>query len=50
MHMIVALSLVLALAASAANDAGALADVRAWLARTGLRDARVDAALKAGKR
>lgn len=41
---------ILALAASAAGDADALAEVRAWLTRTGLRDARVDLALKSGKR
>ena len=41
---------ILALAASASNDAGALAEVRAWLVRTGLLDARVEQALKPGKR
>ena len=41
---------ILALAAAAANDAAALAEVRAWLERTGLRDARVELALKSGKR
>ena len=39
----------LASAARAANDSAALADVRAWLARTGLRDARVERALNPGK-
>jgi hypothetical protein len=39
----------LASAARAANDSAALADVRAWLARTGLRDARVERALSPGK-
>ncbi|MEP6609269.1 MAG: hypothetical protein ABJA83_11390 [Burkholderiaceae bacterium] len=41
---------VLAAAAVAANDASALAEVRAWLSRTGLRDARVERALNAGQR
>ncbi len=39
----------LASAARAAHDAAALADVRDWLKRTGLRDARVERALNPGK-
>lgn len=35
-------ALLLAAAARAAADAGALAEVRAWLARTGLRDVRIE--------
>lgn len=41
---------VLALAASAAQDTAVLAEVRTWLQRTGLRDARIELALKSGKR
>ena len=40
----------LALTARATNDSAALTDVRDWLARTGLRDARVERALNPGKR
>ena len=39
----------LALAARATNDAAALDEVRNWLARTGLRDARVERVLNPGK-
>lgn len=39
--------LLLAAAARAAADAGALAEVRAWLARTGLRDVRIERLLAA---
>lgn len=42
--------LLLARAARAANDAAALADIREWIARTGLADVRVERALKADKR
>ncbi len=40
---------ILALAARATGDAAALAEVRGWLARTGLRDVRVERALNPGK-
>jgi hypothetical protein len=40
---------ILAKAARAANDAAALADVREWIARTGLADVRVGRVLNAGK-
>ena len=40
---------ILALAARAANDPTALAEVRDWLTRTGLRDVRVERALKRDK-
>ncbi|MFZ5539220.1 MAG: hypothetical protein ACOY5V_05715 [Pseudomonadota bacterium] len=39
--------LLLAAAARAADDAGTLAEVRAWLARTGLRDVRIERLLAA---
>ena len=40
---------ILASAARAANDRAALSEVQDWLARTGLRDARVERALQPGK-
>lgn len=40
-------ALLLAAAARAARDAAALAEVRAWLARTGLRDVRIERVLPA---
>lgn len=41
---------ILALAARATGDPAALAEVQDWLARTGLRDVRVERALNPGKR
>jgi tetratricopeptide (TPR) repeat protein len=41
-------ALLLAMAARAAGDAAALGEVRVWLARTGLRDVRIERAVTAG--